>query len=471
MKRLLTSATTFFLAFSVFCQSQNFFVHYATNAYKLSPQQTKSIDSLINSQNITFLSITGHTDQVGDSLYNIVLSKKRAVAIQEYITAKYPQIRTEIRFYGENKPKYKNETAKPLNRRVELTFEPEKNWLKVSSLQQLFDIINPGHQEFVINPERDTVLLGSQGSVLVVKSGTFTPTNKGDSVILIFKERFSKESIVRENLTTISNTLDPMVSQGMFYLEAKHNNQQLSFHKDVTVITPVENYNNDIAFFDGKTDGFNMLWYANDQKVERYTKTNKIRPAQRTNIVIPGYRAIDKCRSLPCRVAYSWGLRKRKYFSVNDTFFKRYTYDPTMLKGISSEQFANLPIHSLHNYVFNVNSAGWRNLDWLMKIPAHKKTPQIVLDSTMHNCQINLLYNNYKSLLPFIPVKNYYRLSGCAKGEPATIYGFMVKDGTAYFASKSITVGQDQKYTLDFKKITLQDLYKILSDFDKATFL
>ena len=68
------------------------------------------------------VTIEGHADATGTEQYNLDLSKRRAAAVQKYITGKgVDQARVSIAFFGESKPVESNATkeGRRKNRRVE----------------------------------------------------------------------------------------------------------------------------------------------------------------------------------------------------------------------------------------------------------------------------------------------------------------------------------------------------------------
>jgi flagellar motor protein MotB len=63
--------------------------------------------------------IEGHTDAVGSDHYNMQLSRKRSLAVSEFVLKAGQSIEVKLRHYGERKPRY-NGKRSALNRRVEL---------------------------------------------------------------------------------------------------------------------------------------------------------------------------------------------------------------------------------------------------------------------------------------------------------------------------------------------------------------
>ncbi len=70
------------------------------------------------------LQIAGHTDNVGNDQVNLILSKKRAEAVRDYLVSKgVPADRIRTLFFGETQPIASNDTeeGRQKNRRVEMT--------------------------------------------------------------------------------------------------------------------------------------------------------------------------------------------------------------------------------------------------------------------------------------------------------------------------------------------------------------
>ena len=71
----------------------------------------------------TLILIEGHTDNTGTVEYNMSLSQKRAEAVSNFLmTQGVASARLNIKWYGEDQPKYPNDTDanRKLNRRVEV---------------------------------------------------------------------------------------------------------------------------------------------------------------------------------------------------------------------------------------------------------------------------------------------------------------------------------------------------------------
>jgi outer membrane protein OmpA-like peptidoglycan-associated protein len=85
------------------------------------PELDRIVDMMKEKQTMS-VEIIGHTDSVGDSSYNMTLSRKRAGAVAQYLQQKgVSKKRLNVTYFGESKPIESNETAegRKKNRRVE----------------------------------------------------------------------------------------------------------------------------------------------------------------------------------------------------------------------------------------------------------------------------------------------------------------------------------------------------------------
>jgi len=105
---------------------------FKIDSYELSVEAKEKLDEfvkmLIAQDKGVYLEIQGHTDTTGPESWNLLLGKKRAEAVMEYLHKKYniPLHRMEVISYGSSEPAADNETreGRVQNRRVEiLVFE------------------------------------------------------------------------------------------------------------------------------------------------------------------------------------------------------------------------------------------------------------------------------------------------------------------------------------------------------------
>ena len=101
-------------------------VYFDTNKYNINAASATTLNKLagiFQEYPNTNILVEGHTDNTGADDYNMTLSKQRAQSVTSYLSTKgVSSGRFTTNWYGENQPKYDNNTVegRAKNRRVEL---------------------------------------------------------------------------------------------------------------------------------------------------------------------------------------------------------------------------------------------------------------------------------------------------------------------------------------------------------------
>lgn len=120
---------------------ENSGVYFDTNQDDLNKDSKESLDKLIKillEYPKTNIVIEGHTDSVGNDIYNMDLSRRRASSVVDYlIKNNVSSNRLTMKYFGENQPKYDNGTAegRAKNRRVELAIVANEEFKKEAEEQ------------------------------------------------------------------------------------------------------------------------------------------------------------------------------------------------------------------------------------------------------------------------------------------------------------------------------------------------
>ncbi len=133
------------------------------NSYSLKPEALKVLDSIYRYlSNVEYkkIEVVGYTDNVGSKQYNLVLSRRRAMSVADYLIARgIPEDFVEIKGMGEENPRYPNDTEqhRALNRRVEITVILCNSPNKPSSMneKELEGVVEVYRDDvyIVVNPE------------------------------------------------------------------------------------------------------------------------------------------------------------------------------------------------------------------------------------------------------------------------------------------------------------------------------
>ena len=107
---------------------KNWRINFASGSDRLLADAATTLDELYAQLVVTatIIEINGHTDADGDAEANRELSRRRALAVRDYLTrrsaASFPETRFRVMGFGEDSPLVANDTAanKAKNRRVEI---------------------------------------------------------------------------------------------------------------------------------------------------------------------------------------------------------------------------------------------------------------------------------------------------------------------------------------------------------------
>ncbi len=104
--------------------------HFSVGQFALSKQQQQYIDDIVAymdyDQSVTRVLVDGHTDNQGERLQNLTLSRQRAEAVQQaFVNAGISKSRIHVRNHGQRYPKNNNATAAERrdNRRVQVRLQ------------------------------------------------------------------------------------------------------------------------------------------------------------------------------------------------------------------------------------------------------------------------------------------------------------------------------------------------------------
>ncbi len=205
------------------------------------------------------ISISGNTDDVGDSVFNSRLSENRSREVRRFfIDNGLDSIKLKIGYNGENKPMADNasDMGKQKNRRVDIAIKweiPKPPEPKGDVRELLAQLTNPV-SNYCINNRRDTVLYTANGSGLLILSNAFGDEKacKEDCINIEFKDALNQADMIFDNLTTFSNGI-LLESGGMAFMNAKcgKKNLRIKSPNSMFLILPADTLKDDMKVFFG----------------------------------------------------------------------------------------------------------------------------------------------------------------------------------------------------------------------------
>jgi hypothetical protein len=180
------------------------------------------------------LQLTAHTDADAADDYNMQLSHRRANAVMAYFKDQGLQAnRISVRWFGERKPEKSNQhtAGKSVNRRVDITLTQ----VAFAQVGDLIKLAAPEYkQSFAIDPTKDNVIKGRNGTVINIPKGSLVTKNGKpitDATVQIVLEEFLQPADAAfQQLSTVSDGR-LLQSGGMFSIKAFANDEEVVLKK------------------------------------------------------------------------------------------------------------------------------------------------------------------------------------------------------------------------------------------------
>ena len=181
---------------------------YDSGKYKLKADHKTGIDKLIlkiDLNKVISIEINSNTDSIGTDIFNYELARKRSDELYDYLISKnVPFNIISIMNSGERNPIDPNNQK--LNRRVDITISvpDDENDIfeKVvqnenSQINNFYDSLSGKEQKFTIKNNKDTTIVGMQGTIIVIPGNSFLTTNNADIEITL-KEVYEMSDKIRK---------------------------------------------------------------------------------------------------------------------------------------------------------------------------------------------------------------------------------------------------------------------------------
>lgn len=344
-------------------------------------------------------------------------------------------------------------------------------------IYSVFSSDNIPSQNFAINAETDTVLVGKSGTILRVYKNTFVDNNgkraKGQ-VNLELKEIFKSSDIVLANLTTLSNG-NKLQTGGMIFLNATLDGEQLEIANNgaVGIIMPTDSVQNLMQVFNGIQDSLGVNW--EEPKALINSQIAKAMPAAQSDtlplkikngkVVIDSARlAINKNSEMEISHE-SEGGGEAQHSDGNEENLNQeiiFIQEVQQPKGVNSfSQDWNT------NYVFTMKKLGWANIDRLYEDPRTKDVDFIT--QVENKADFKVIYITMVTERMFLPgyqMKNesFSFTHGDDEkprlpvGASATIIATAYKNDVPFFAIKKIIISDKQTIILKLVETTKNKL-------------
>ena len=473
-------------------QQNKYIIHFPTNKAELSQAAKETISNAIISLNATgeIISVkaTGHTDNHGSDQFNENLSRSRALGVSAFLVelGLGNNIIT-IDYRGEKEPVAENstETERELNRRVELIFEIKPKPVEAPSpaqpqgdINQLYELACSKPQEFCIDTERDTLLVGRQGTIIYYKANTIDKSKiHCRCFTLSLNEYFDNSDLVLNNLTTTSEGR-LLESGGMVKLDGYCDGQKYTLGENefFTVMVPADtilpgmkllsaNRVKDADYLDWKLDDKNA-------SLDNFDYTRMIMNCRGTGAV-----SNKKCHVFFCRIIdFVRGVFSERQYKNKDqknneaieneqALMNKYELKGESLETALLKSKEASGKESLKYYVYKNYSWDYRNID------RYKPGTDFITFSVHQNpsaeTDVKIIYKNSKTVVPSFEKNNSYVFKNIASNIPVWVVGIRYSQNKQIFLAIEDINTSEKKTTLNFEPVNLQELKDSLKKINK----
>ncbi|WP_438965162.1 hypothetical protein [Flavobacterium sp.] len=346
---------------------------------------------------------------------------------------------------------------------------------KVKDLANSFKTDKLQTFEFIL--KEDTLFTGKEGTKIFIPKDLFENYTNG-KITFELKEFYTKEDIILNGLSTITDKDELLESSGMFYINFKEEGKQLNIKKG-------KNYKVEVA---NKPLSNSNIYYNDNDSIFRWKLSD-----EKIFTEIP-----DIVRNLKLFLSPTW-----KYDNIPDKYFKTVNLDSIKVikkkdsieyyrlleienkrivqeneifwdnnwdKGIEDEKLTPVEkiakrkklqkIYNINNelYSFSSNKLGWINIDKILNVEVEKE----IYFTIRNKEELDIYYvsyvylNNNTVLNDFLnnkSLKSYIKISGKIK---AIIY--TSKNEKIYYDTFYIDINSKPNFELNLKETTLEKL-------------
>lgn len=457
-------------------------VYFDSNEWTLTEESTNKLDSLIGQlehYRKASIRIEAHTDLVGSDTANMLLSEKRAESVfAKLMEEEREQVEVELSWYGESRPIVENEAVEGdrRNRRVDVLLTGMKNPVDSVAVETEVDIpalleaMASTPQEFCISPDKDTVLVCDQGTLIYIKANSFIlgPEYGGECIAIEVKEVFEISQMLYENLATLSDST-LLRSSSMLKIDAFTNGTPVSMRQDLLVLAPGR-YPGDstIALYDGVLGEDDIVNWSRTENPLGFFNGDIFGGCDN---LASAYVDERPCPFFFCKIKKFFGFKNAQNsdsgrvvissgcLAINEEI-ERFE---EMYKGFSADQLKDIPREEVSYYVFN-RRLGWSNTDWISKV--RRKKDFFVNIIPNKNIQLKVVFPEQRTIVPLQSGIDQYYYKDLPAGRSVWVVGLKFEDDVPKLALQTTRIGDEPLDSLSFETYGIDEFREKLTKLD-----
>lgn len=319
------------------------------------------------------------------------------------------------------------------------------------------NVNNIESQTFTINHESDTVLKGSNGTLLKIYKNSFQDC-KGNivqgKVELELKEIVSENDLIFSGLTTTSNG-KLLETAGMIYINVTQNGRKLCLDDParIGVVIPARQINRKMKVFNGTLLNDTINW---QNPVALLNNPDSVRFGNIPEELLDIY-GFDRARFL----SDSLGISGRSIPQFVDSVMQYYDSLYNEYKRLEDEVY----------YAFEANKIGWFNIDRFVEQNETEEVDFPIIVNNIDDFQeifIKLVFMDLQSSINAFKINpNQFVFSKSASskiqlpiGGKVIVLATAYRRGKPYYDMKEIIIKKTQSIELNLKKTSVEEFKK-----------
>ena len=265
--------------------------------------------------------------------------------------------------------------------------------------------------EFVL--KNDTLISGKEGTDIWIPRDLFENYSNG-KITFELKEFYSKEDMILNGLSTVTNKDELLESSGMFYINFKEGNKQLKIKNGKSYKVEIPNkpladsniyYNDNDSIFRWELSNNKLYTEIPDiLKNLEYFKSGKheyenIPDKFKKRVIIDSLEIVKKRDSSKYLKIINEDKKKRLEALIeSNSGWDILLEDQNLTKEEKIERY-NFYRNQNQIYSFTSNKLGWINIDKILDYEVEKEIKFRNTNQELKSFSLNLVYQNYQSLL------------------------------------------------------------------------
>lgn len=269
---LLSTLLSFFSFSSIAQETIKLDIFFDSGVSSISDINRQELNDLyinLSSYSDYYVSVVGHTDQVGSYEYNDKLAKERAKSVEEeLISIGVSSLQLSAAWRGESQLRVidNSDESKQQNRRVEII----ATCFKIESVDQITDFLLPDQKQYYnLDNQKSDKLTLEQGTIVEIPDNAFVYADSGEEaagqVVITAQEVFGYNEIIQSDWHTMSGN-EILETAGMVQVTATADGRELLLKegKSIQISIPTETNQEGMQLFDGQVEGDSSNWVASE---------------------------------------------------------------------------------------------------------------------------------------------------------------------------------------------------------------